>query len=69
MNLTALLFHKLGLKLMGVCVSDQAVALFSLSVNESHLCVFKIHEVTGRHFCFVQASQVRDKLIFKVGSD
>ena len=54
---------------MGVCVSDQAVALFSLSVNESHLCVFKIHEVTGRHFCFVQASQVRDKLIFKVGSD
>ena len=43
------------------------VASLNLIVNESHLCVFKRHEVTGHRFCFVQASLVRDKLIFKVG--
>ena len=43
------------------------VASFNLNVNESHLCLFKRHEVTGHRFCFVQALLVRDKLIFKVG--
>ena len=49
--------------MIGVAFEVSLVASFNLNVNESHLCVFKRHGVTGHRFFFVQASLVRDRLI------